>query len=150
MRQRVRGLERRNDSLGARAQLKRRQRFLIGRRYVFDAADVMQPGMLRPDAGIIQPRTDRVRLDDLSVIVLQQVRAIAMQHTRPATGQARRMFAAFDAVAAGLDADKPHRRIIEERMEQPHRIGTATDAGDRHIRQPALGFAQLQLSLPRR
>ena len=145
MRQRMRRLQRRNDALGPRAKLERRQRLLVGRRHVLDAADIMQPGMLRPDARIIQPGADRVRLDDLPVIVLQQIGAVAVQHARPPAGQARGMLAGLDAVPARLHADQPHRRIIEERMEQPHRVRSAADARHRGIRQPALGFLQLRL-----
>ena len=36
-------------------------------------------------------------------------------------------------------------RIVEERVEQPHRVGAAADAGHRHVRQPALGFLHLLL-----
>src|SRR5579871_2920221 len=109
MRQCVRRLQCRNDPLGPRAQLKRRQRLFVGRRHILNASDVMQPRMLRPDARIIQSGADRVRLDDLPVIILQQIRAVAVQHTRPPASQTRRMLAAFDAVPARLHANQPHR-----------------------------------------
>ena len=55
-------------------------------------------------------RADRMRLDDLPVIVLQQIRPIAVQHARPAAGQACRVLAGIDAVAVIVQsggADKP-------------------------------------------
>ncbi len=53
----------------------------------------------------------------------------------------------FDAVAAGLDTDHLHARLVEERMEQPHRIRAAADAGDQGVGQPALGLLQLRAGL---
>ena len=47
------------------------------------------------------------------------------------------MFAGFDAVSGGLDADDPDGVIVEERMEQAHGVGAAADAGDHRVRQPA-------------
>ncbi len=101
MRQRVRRFQRRNDALGAGAELERLQRLLVGRGDVFDAADIVQPGMLRPDAGIVQAGADAVRLLDLAVVVLQQIGAVAVQHAgaaarsgwrraRPCRARARR------------------------------------------------------------
>jgi hypothetical protein len=43
-------------------QLERRQRLVVGRGENIDAAGVVQPGMLRPDAGIIQAGRNRMRL----------------------------------------------------------------------------------------
>ena len=145
MRQRMRRFQRRNDPLGPGAELERRQRLLVGRRHVLDAADVVQPRMLRPDPRIVQTGADRVRLDDLPVIVLQQIGPVAVQHAGSSAGQAGGMLTGLDAVPAGLHADQPHRRIVQERMEQAHRIRSTADARHRGIRQPALGFAQLRL-----
>ena len=139
------GFQRRDDALGPRAELERRQRLLVGGGDVFDAADVVQPGMFRPDAGIVEAGADAVRLDDLAVVVLQQVGAVAVQHAGPAAGQAGGVLAGLDAVAAGLDADQPHGRVVQERMEQAHGVRAAADAGDRRVGQPALGFLQLLL-----
>src|SRR5579859_1843791 len=125
----MRGFESWNDALGSGAELERGQRLLIRRGYVFDAADIMQPRMLGADAGIVEAGTDRVCLDDLPVIILQKIGAVAVQHAGAPAGQTRGMFAGLDAVPAGLDADQSHGGIIEEWMEQTHRIGAATDAG---------------------
>ena len=145
MGQSVRRFQGRNDPLGLGAQLKRVQRFPIRRRNVFDPADVVQPGVLRPDAGVIEAGTDTVRLDDLTVVVLQEVSAVAVQHAGPAAGQAGGVLARFDAMPARLDADQADRGVVEERMKQPHRVRSATDTGDRGVGQPALGFPQLNL-----
>ncbi|MCB1398334.1 MAG: hypothetical protein KDJ98_20660, partial [Rhodobacteraceae bacterium] len=50
-----------------------------------------------------------------------------------------------DPVAAGLDADDPHAGIIEERVEQTHRIRPATDSRDDRVGQTALAFLLFQL-----
>ena len=54
IRDRVRRFQRRNDSLRARAVLKRFQRLVVGRVGVFDASSVAQTGVLRPDGGVIE------------------------------------------------------------------------------------------------
>ena len=61
-----------------------------------------------PDAGIVEPGGDRMRLDDLAVLVLQQIGAVAVQHAGLAGGQRRRVLAALEPVPRGFDADQPH------------------------------------------
>ena len=139
---RMRGFQRRDDAFQSRQQLKRRQRFLIGRGKIGHAAGLVQPGMLRPDAGIIQPRRNRMRVLDLAVVVHQKIRAVAVQHAGPAAGDRGRM-QLVEAVARRFDAENLHRWIVEKRMEQPHRVGAAADAGDQRIRQAALRLLHL-------
>ena len=76
-------------------------------------------------------------LEDLAVVVLQQVGAVAVQHAGPPAGQRGGMAAGLDAVAAGLDADHRDGGIVEERVEQAHGVGAAADAGDQRVGQPA-------------
>ena len=38
-------------------------------------------------------------------------------------------------VAAGLDADQPHARVVEEGGEDAHGVGAAADAGDHRVGQ---------------
>ena len=71
----------------AAAELERLQRLVVGRREVGDAADVVQPGMLGADAGIVEAGRDRVRVLDLAVVVHQEVGAVAVQHAGPAAGE---------------------------------------------------------------
>jgi hypothetical protein len=67
-----------------------------------------------------------------------------MQHARPPAGQAGAMrHPVVDAVAAGLDPDDRHLRVIEERMEQPHGVRAAADAGDQRVGQAALRLQHL-------
>ena len=67
--------------------------------------------MLGADAGIVEAGGDRVRLDDLAVVVLQQVGAVAVQHARPArrsaTRRARPVSRPWPAASTPID---PHAR----------------------------------------
>ena len=80
MGERMRRFQRRNDAFELGAAAGTLQRLLVGGGEIFHAAVSLQPGMLRPDAGIIEARRNRMRLDDLAVVVLQQIGAGAMQH----------------------------------------------------------------------
>ena len=99
----VAGLERRQDALEPAAEREGVQRLVVGDRLDLDPADVLEPGLLRPDARIVEPGRDRVRLDHLAVLVLQQVGALAVQDAGPARGHRRGVLAGVDAVARGLD-----------------------------------------------
>ena len=72
-------LERRNDALGPREQVERRQRLLVGARQVLGAARIAKRGVLRPDARVVEARRDRVRVGDLAVLVGQDRRARAVE-----------------------------------------------------------------------
>src|SRR3712207_8580519 len=50
-----------------------RSRLLVGGGDVLRPAAVVQEGVLRPDAGIVEAGGDRVGVEDLPVLVLQQV-----------------------------------------------------------------------------
>ena len=86
-----------------------------------------------------------MRLDNLPVFILQQIRAIAVQHARPAQAQRRRMLATFEPMPRGLHTDQAHRLVRDVRMKNSNRVGAAADAGDdriglasgqlRHLRQ---------------
>src|SRR5215469_764982 len=66
MRQSVRRLQRRDDTLKPAAQLEGVERLTVGDRDVFDAAEIVEPGMLRADAGIVETGRDRLRVDYLT------------------------------------------------------------------------------------
>ena len=67
----VAGFQRRDDALGAAQVVEGGQRLGVGDADVLGAADVLQPGMLGADAGVVQAGADAVRLGDLAVFVLQ-------------------------------------------------------------------------------
>ena len=68
-------LERRDDALGAAEAVERRQRLVVGDADVLGPADVVQPGVLGADAGVVEAGRDRVRLVDLAVLVGQHIGA---------------------------------------------------------------------------
>ena len=79
--------------------------------------------MLRPDARVIKPRRNRMTLKDLSIFVLQQIGAVAMQHTWTPPCQACAMLhLVIDAFATCLNANDLHILVIQEGVKQPHRI----------------------------
>ncbi len=57
------------------------------------------------------------------------------------------MFAGLHALAARLDADEAYPLVVEERMEQAHRIGAAADARHQRVGQAALGLHHLHAGL---
>src|SRR6185436_5547519 len=120
--ERMRGFERRNDAFDAAAVVERSERFGVGDRHVFRAARVLEPRVLRPHAGIVESRRYRMRGDDLAVRVLQQIRAVAVQHSRPPGGERRGVPARVDAVTGGFDADEAHAGARNVRIEEPDRI----------------------------
>ena len=55
----------------------------------------------------------------------------------------------LDAVARRFDADHRHTGIVEKRVEQPHRVRAATDAGDQVSgRRPSASSIWLRVSSP--
>src|SRR3954454_12414690 len=66
----VRGLQRRDDALQLGDAAQRGQRLLVGDRDVAGAAAVAQVRVLGTGPGVVEARRDRVRLEDLPVLVL--------------------------------------------------------------------------------
>ena len=105
--QRVGRLEGGDDALGAAQQLERVEHLVVGDRLVAGPADVGQVGVLGPDARVVEPGRDRLGLEHLAVLVLQEERLRAVHD-------------AGDAVADGgpagrLDADELRRRCRRSR-----------------------------------
>src|SRR5918996_716818 len=134
-RERVRGLERRHDPLALGEQVEGGERLLVCCRDVLRAAGVPQVRVLGADAGVVEPRRDRVRVGDLAVVVREDRRARAVQDARPSRAEARR--------ARRLDAEQAHVLVREEAGEDPDRVRAAADAGDHGVRQAALGGQDL-------
>src|SRR5690606_20011561 len=95
----VRGLDRRDDALGAREQGERLHRLRVGDAAVAGAADAREPGVLGPYPRVVQTGGDRVRLDRLAVLVLQQVALRAVQHAGGALADRGGVPVGVDAVA---------------------------------------------------
>src|ERR1700674_1351603 len=144
---RMRRFERGNDALDAAAIAKRAERLIVGDRHILRASVVLEPRMLRPDAGIVEPRRHRVGLDDLPVLVLQQVGAIAVQHAGRTCGKGRRVTSGSDALARCLHADQLDALVREIGIKDAHRVRAAADAGDDHVRLAADHFRHLLQAL---
>src|SRR4029079_4544631 len=100
-------------------------RLLVGDGHIFSALAVLEPCMLRADAGVVQSRRDGMRLGDLPVRVLQEVRPVAVKHTWLSGAKRRRVLAGVEPLAGCLDADQPRLLVGAVGVENPHRVGTA-------------------------
>ena len=139
MRHGVGALQRGDDPFQAAEQPDALQRLCVGGVGVFRAPQVAQPGVFRPDAGVVQAGADAVGERNLAVGVLEDIALGALEDAQAAqfrVGEARGMFAAGDAAPARLDADQAHIFVGQERMKDADRVAPAAHAGHHHIRQP--------------
>ena len=88
--------------------------------------------VLRAHARVVEPGADRVRLEDLAVLVLEEERASAVQHARHAPAHRRAVLARLEPEAAGLDADEVGGGV-DEPGERAHRVRAAADARDDEV-----------------
>ena len=79
-------------------------------------------------------------LQDLAVVILQQIRALTVQHAGLAFRQRGGMIGRVDALARRFDAVNFDLAVVEEGMEQADGIGAAADAGSDEIRQTPFPF----------
>ena len=138
--QRMGRLQSGNDAFEAAAELEGVQRLLVGGGEIFHPAHVPQPGMFRPDAGIIEARRDGMALQDLPVVVHQEIGAVAMEHAGLAAGQGGRVAIGLgQAVARRFNAEDLHGGVVEEGMEQADGVGAPANGCDQRIRQAPFG-----------
>ena len=78
-----------------------------------------------------------MRLEGLAVVVLHEVAEGAVQHARRAGREPCGVPAGLDALSPGLDADQPDVGVVDEPVEDAHRVGPASDAGDHGVGQAA-------------
>ncbi len=133
--QRVRGFDRRDDPLGTAQQGERVHCLTVGDGAVTRPAGLGKPGMLRPDARIVEPSGNRVRVQGLAIGVLQQVGPHPVDHPGGAAGQRGRVPAGGQAVAARFTADQAHALVRDEGVEHADRVRPAAHAGDHGVRQ---------------
>ena len=108
---------------------------------------VLPRRQLRPDPGVIQTGGNRMRLGDLPVLVLQHVRAHAVQDAFGAAAERRRVAGRVDAVPAGLHAQELDGGVVGERVEHADGVTAAADAGDDRVGQFPDVLVQLLLGL---
>lgn len=90
---------------------------------------------------------DGVRLDDLTIAILQHVRAHTVQHTWRSLAQRCTVTIRVYAVAACLDADQAHALVLDEGVEEADGVGAAADARNDGIGKLALLLLKLLLDL---
>jgi hypothetical protein len=84
---------------------------------------------------------------DLPVVVGEHDGALAVEDAGHAGAERRAVPRGVEALAGRLDADQPHVRILEERVEEAHGVRAAADAGDAQIRQPPFALEHLRARL---
>src|SRR5471032_2956833 len=95
--------------------------------------------MLGADARVVEAGRDRMRVENLPVLVREQRRTRTVQH--PGATAAER------SGTRSLDADKAHLVVRKEVEEHPDRVRAAADARDDRIRQTALCCEHLRARL---
>ena len=78
----------------------------VGDRLVAGPAEFFPEAVLGPDAGIIEARRDRVDVERLAVLILQDVAEAAVQDAGPALGKAGGVLAGLEPAPARLGADQ--------------------------------------------
>src|SRR5262245_66002646 len=94
-----------------------------------------EPRVLRSDRRVVQSGRDRVREQNVAVIVLEQLAVGAVQHAWTAACEARGMIARTNPSPSGFNADQSNLRIVDKGVEDSHRVAAAADAGDNDVRQ---------------
>ena len=105
--------------------------------------DLGEPGVFRPDSGIVQSGGDGMGGLGLAVLVLEYEGSHAMQHADFPSRDRRGMASALDALAAGLEAVQRHVGVGNEIGEDAQRIGTTANASCHRIGQSAVTIQQL-------
>src|SRR5437867_4752322 len=131
------GLQGGDDALETGELAKRAERPVVGDGLVAGPAGVAEVGVLGADARVVEAGRDRVRLEDLSVLVREHRRHGAVKDADAARSKRGPVAAGLEPLPPGLDADQLD-RIVEERGEEPDRVRAAADASDGPLRQRAL------------
>ena len=114
---RMRRFDGRNDALCARQILEGRDCLIITYPDIFGPADIMEPCVLRADAGIIQSGRDRIDRCDLSIFILTEIGFHAMKDPQAPGVHGRGGPRRIDALASRLTADEPHLLIFDEMIK---------------------------------
>src|SRR5690606_34410584 len=125
------------------AIMKRLQGLVIGDGDILRAAAVFQPSVLRPHTGVVQPGRNGVRLHDLTIFVLNDIRSVAMQYTDLPGVERGSVTAGFDTVAGSFNTYQLHAVVADVRVENTHGVGTATHRRQHIIWLPTYVFLHL-------
>jgi len=94
--------------------------------------------MLRSHPGIVEPRRDGVHGRYLPVLVLAEIGLHAVEYAEATGVDGRRGLERVYALAGGLAAHQLHLLVLDEIVERPDGVAASADAGDEHVRDPAL------------
>ncbi len=139
--ERVRWLERRDDAFEPRAELERLQRLLVRRRKIGDAADVVQPCMLRSDARIVEPAEIEWPSRIWPSVVHEDIGAVAVEDAglpardRGCAPAVRLIRSPWPAASTPTPLDRTSRRRGTD--EQADGVRAAADGGDEAVGQAA-------------
>ena len=139
--------QRGQDAFGVGEFLEGGKGFVVGGVGVFDATDVLEIGVFRADGGVVESSGNRVGELDLAVVIGEQPGLGALKDAKLAALETGSVLFRKDAETTGLDADHADRFVVEEGMEQAHRIRSATDAGDEQVRKTAFLLKNLLAGL---
>mmetsp|Transcript_47820 Transcript_47820/g.93401 ORF Transcript_47820/g.93401 Transcript_47820/m.93401 type:complete len:411 (+) Transcript_47820:97-1329(+) len=145
----VAGLESRNHTLIFAHHFETFQRFIVGDCHVLGPPTVLQEGVLRPHAGVVEPCTDTVRVPRLSRRLLDEVRERPLQHAGRPRGQGGtvRPRSAVDTVSCRFHTNEGRALVVDEGMEGPDRVRSASDARHHRIRELARLLEHLRPNL---
>src|SRR5262249_41594389 len=130
---RVGRLKRRNNSFSASQRARRINGCRIGDSSVLGTALICQPGVLRPDCGIVQSSRNRMRGRDLASFIRQHESVRTRQDSGPSArkplmrSEPSRVLSEPATASASLDANQLYVGILQKRMKEPDRVRSATD-----------------------
>src|SRR5690554_2890629 len=127
--------ERWDDALGAAELFEGIERLAIGDGAVRGAARVLEEGVLRANAGVIEAGRNAMRLDHLAVLILQKIALRTVEHAHTPLRERSRVPIGIEPFAGRLDAKEFDLGIADEFVKEPHRVRTAADARDKGIRE---------------
>ena len=90
-------------------------------------------GVLGADARVVEAGADRVRLEDLAVLVLEEERPRAVQHARARPGSPTRRAGPISSPRPPASTPTSARVGVEEAGERADRVRAAADARDDEV-----------------
>src|SRR5438105_14748425 len=91
---------------------------------------------LGTDAGIVEAGADRMRLRDLAVLGLEDVRTRPVEHPGFPLRERRAVLARLQPEPAGFDAVEGDRRLRDESVQRSDGVRSAAYAGDHRVGKP--------------
>ena len=121
--------------------------FLIRYGHIFRPAHIMQMSVLRTNARVVEPCRNRINGCDLAVLILTEVGLHSVENARFSCGDGGRRLLGVNASACRLASDKSDALIFNEVPEAADGVRPAANAGDNHVRKPALLLHKLPSDL---